>query len=152
MVVFSEVNEVIEFAVKVEKQEYEFYKKCADKTTQPGMKEVFSGFATEELSHMERLNELGKQTKFDTEPVKFGRFNIKMPTNEIEITEENFADFDYKKILKYAIKNETSAFNLYGELADAAEDKNVKGLLQELAREELAHKLKFEQEYQEYFG
>lgn len=152
MAVFSEVNEVLEFAVKVEKQEYEFYAKCAEKATQPGMQEVFSGFAAEEKSHMEKLSELGKKTTFKTEPVKFGRFTIKIPENDIEITEENFADFDYKRILKYAVKNETSAFNLYGELADAAENKNVKGLLQELAREELTHKLKFEEEYQKYFG
>lgn len=151
MINFSDIEEVLAFSINVERQESQFYHDCAEKTSAEGMREVFLGFANEEISHMERLKSLKDELSFPARKHKFRKFIINIPEENSDVTEGKFSNFNYQSVLKYAIRNETAAFNLYCQLADYAEDENIKGLLQELAREELAHKVKFEDEYHKNF-
>ena len=56
-------------------------------------------------------------------------------------------DLDYQKALILAMKKEKAAFMLYTDLADQADDAELKDVFKALAQEEAKHKLRFEIEY-----
>jgi len=56
-------------------------------------------------------------------------------------------NLDVQQALILAMKQEKAAFRLYTDLAAAAPDEELRGLLLALAQEEAKHKLRFEVEY-----
>jgi len=51
----SSVEEILNFAVDQEQQAADFYNELAGKMDRPWMKQVFEGFAKEELGHKAKL-------------------------------------------------------------------------------------------------
>ncbi len=115
---FNSVNEILDYAIVRELAAADFYTDLAGRMDRKRLKEVFLGFAGEELGHKAKLME-----------VKEGK---QMLASE-------------KQIL--AMKAEKNAFRLYNNLANATDDANLKVIFIGLANEEAKHKLRFEIEY-----
>jgi len=107
------------------------------------MKQVFEGFAKEELGHKAKL--LGVQegkalldSQAKVADLKIGDYLVEAATE---------GDLDYQSALVIAMKKEKAAFRLYSDLAGKTDDEGVRDLLLGLAQEEAKHKLRFEVEY-----
>jgi len=137
------VDEILDFAIQREQEAHDFYIDLAKKMDRPGMKEVFTQFAGEELGHRKKL-----------EAVKQGKrlMSAKEKVQDLKIAEylvsvEPDEDLDYQKALILAMKREKASYKLYSDLAASIEDQELKQIFLGLAQEEAKHKLRFEVEY-----
>ena len=52
------ISDVVDFAIEKEEKAMEFYRKCAERAKNPGIKEFFKEMAIEEQSHRDMLKNL----------------------------------------------------------------------------------------------
>ena len=137
------VNEILDFAIKLEERAARFYADLAHKAGHEHLKEIFLGFAEEEKGHKAKLMAIkdGKQML----PVRQRVLDLQVGDYLEEV--EPSGKLDYQKALIIAMKAEKAAFRLYNDLASATDDPVLKEALLGLAQEEAKHKLRFEIEY-----
>ncbi|UCC44109.1 MAG: ferritin family protein [Candidatus Zixiibacteriota bacterium] len=143
LVKFDSADRILDFAIQNEQNAADFYNSLAGKMESDDMKEVFIGFAAEELGHKSRLIAVkdGKQlvsSEGNVQDLKIGDYLV-----DIEMK----PDLDYREALIVAMKAEKAAFRLYRDLAAAAKNDELKSLFLRLAQEEAKHKLRFETAY-----
>jgi len=141
---FENSAEILNFAIKREIEAHDFYTNLAKKMSNSAMKQTFEQFAIEEMGHKMKL-----------EAVKAGEVSLASE----KVTSLGIADYvvegkaekemDYGQALILAMNKEKAAFKLYLDLADAAENQELKNTFLALAQEEAKHKLRFELEYDE---
>ena len=148
MTELNSVDEILDFAIGEEQKASDFYTMLAGKMDKPAMKQIFEGFAKEELGHKAKLEAVkgGKKLISSSEKVA----DLKIGDYLIEVEEEDAGKLDYQQALIIAMKKEKAAFRLYADLAGATNDAETKDLLLGLAQEEAKHKLRFEVEYDEF--
>ena len=142
---WSNIEEVLDFAIKNEQEAADFYVGLADRVKDPNTQILFRDFAKEEMRHMKILKNIKAGGSFK-------------PGNE-KITDMKIADYlvavdssdnlNYQDALILAMKREKVAFKLYTDLASAAASGEMKETFS-LAREEAKHKLSFEMEYDQH--
>ena len=137
-------HDIIDFAIQKEIEANQFYKDLAKQMKNPDMREVFEGFAEEELEHKAKLEGI-KQSK-TIQPAK-NVVDLQIANYVVEV--EPGPDMDYQDALVLAMKNEKTAFRLYLDLANKVSNEEQKSLFLSLANEEAKHKLRFEIEYDE---
>ena len=137
------IDEVLDFAIGEEKAAAEFYARLADQSKTPGMRQVFEGFAQEEMGHKAKLEGIkaGGALRPAGQPVA----DLKMAEYVVDVAPS--PDMNYQGALVLAMKKEKAAFRLYTDLAASADDDKVKTTFLALAQEEARHKLRFEIEY-----
>ncbi|MFO7915193.1 MAG: ferritin family protein [Candidatus Krumholzibacteriales bacterium] len=140
---FSSVDEILDFAIKSEERSHSFYTSLAERVERENMKKVFLDFAAEELGHKEKLLKIKRGEKLLPDQEKVMDLKIAEYVTDVEPGE----DMDYQKALILAMKAEKEAYRMYSDLASAAQDPEIKDILNGLAREEAKHKLRFETEY-----
>ena len=142
---FSNIEEVLDYAIALEQKAIDLYTQIAEKAASEHNRQLFLSFAQEERGH-----------KLKLENVKLGRveigaigkvmdLKISDYANDVELTDNS----SYQDILMYAMKQEKQAFRLYTDLADRTETEEMTNLFLSLAYEEANHKLRFEIEYDE---
>ncbi len=139
-------EEILDFAIQKEQEAADFYNALAGKSELVHVKDIFQGFAQEEMGHKAKL-----------ETVKTGK---RLLEAEKEIADLQIGDhlmemnldatLGYQEALIVAMKAEKAAFKLYSDLASATNDAELKETLLGLAQEEAKHKLRFELEYDEH--
>lgn len=135
---------IIEDAIEREIQAYMFYLTIASKVPDNGLRELYIALAAEELDHKKLLElELMKIGKVVSKHTPIPQINPEMLINSTE----NDLQIDYKDSIMMAIKKEQAAFETYSEMASKTKDIESKRVFLELAQQELKHKLKFQQEY-----
>ncbi len=143
----SPFQAALEFAIREEEAAAAFYLHMAERVDKAWIKEIFLGFAKEEIGHREKLLEVrnGKKvlnTKADVPDIKLGDYLVEVETFDPD-------KLDYQSALIIAMKKEKAAFRLYTDLAASTDDAELKETLLGLAQEEAKHKLRFEVEYDE---
>lgn len=146
MTKLSSVDEILNFAIDREQESADFYNELAGKVSQPAMKNVFTGFAKEELGHKAKLESVKSGKKLVSSEKKVLDLKIGDYLVEVDTTDDS-EKYDYQKALIVAMKKEKAAFRLYSDLAANTDDAAVKDLFLGLAQEEAKHKLRFEVEY-----
>jgi rubrerythrin len=141
---FDSFEDIINFAIEKETEANQFYADMAKKMKNPAMREVFEGFAAEELGHKTKLEGI-KQCK-TIQPAQ-NVTDLHIADYVVEV--EPGPDMDYQDALVLAMKNEKAAFRLYLDLANQVANEEQKSLFLSLAHEEAKHKLRFEIEYDE---
>jgi len=143
---FNSVDEILNFAIRKEQEAHDFYTDIANKAKREPMKQVFLGYAKEELGHKAKLEgvKAGKQLISSQQKV----MDLKLGDTLVDI--EVAPDLSYQDALILAMKAEKNAFILYTSLAEASPNAAVADLFLSLAQEEAKHKLRFELEYDEY--
>jgi len=139
---FNSINEILDFAIEQEKKANKFYTELSERVKDHIMREVFEGFAREELQHKAKL-----------EAIKRGEITVKpesvtSPGIAEQLAEpEPDSDMSYQEALILAMKKEKAAYRLYLEMAVATEDETLADTFFSMAQEEANHKLRFEVEY-----
>lgn len=139
----NNVDEILDFAIQREQEAHDFYMDLAKKMERPGMKEIFTQFAGEELGHRKKLESVKQGKRLLPAAGKVLNLKIAEYTVDVDPNEE----LDYQKALIVAMKREKASFKLYSDLADAVADDDLKQSFRALAQEEAKHKLRFEVEY-----
>jgi rubrerythrin len=140
---FDSVDKILDFAIQKEQDAADFYTSLAGKMKLEYMKDVFRGFAAEEMGHKTKLIAVkdGKQLVSSEQKV----LDLKIGDHLVDI--EMKPDLGYQDALIIAMKAEKAAYRLYNDLAGATDDANLKSLFLGLAQEEAKHKLRFEIAY-----
>jgi rubrerythrin len=143
---FESVNAVLDYAIEKEQDAHDFYKGLARKMDRKYMKEVFEGFAQEELGHKKKIEGIKAGKRLLTSEKKV--MDLKIGDHLVDV--DTSGDLDYQQALIVAMKAEKNAFILYSDLASVTENADLKNTFLALAQEEAKHKLRFEVEYDDY--
>lgn len=139
----SNVDQILDFAIQREQEAHDFYMDLAKKLERPGMKEIFTQFAGEELGHRKKLESVKAGKRLMPSEKKVLDLKISEYTVDVDPAEE----LDYQKALILAMKREKASFRLYNDLAAAVAEEDLQQTFRALAQEEAKHKLRFEVEY-----
>lgn len=140
------VDEILDFAIGQEQQAADFYNDLAGRVERAWMKEIFQGFAKEEMGHKKKLMDM-KEGKLLI-PSQQKILDLKIGDYLVDV--EPTGELDYQQALTVAMKKEKKAFKMYTDLAAAVNDDNLRTIFLALAQEEAKHKLRFELEYDDY--
>lgn len=140
---FNSVDEILDFAIGKEQEAHDIYSSLAGNAANVAMRAVFKEFAAEEAGHKKKLEAVKAGKKLATSAKKILDLKIGDYLVDVEIK----PDLSYQEALILAMKAEKNAYIMYYNLAQAAEDADIKALMLELAQEEAKHKLRFEIEY-----
>jgi rubrerythrin len=141
---FSNLTEIIDFAIAQEIKAAEFYRSVSEQETFSGKKEMFLEFAAEENKHQALLEDL----KAGKAGAQLEDYKFKWIT---DIKRSDYVDdieykpgMAYNEILLLASKREEKALKLYNELLSKAETDEAKKVFKMLCQEEAKHKLALE--------
>ena len=146
MKTFSNINEILDFAMQSEQDAIDFYTHLAGSMKNKQMQEVFLSFAREEVGHKARLQKIKDEALFDMEVEQVRDLKIA----DYVVADKPSENMSYADALVLAMKREKAAFKLYTKLAERTDHPEIKKTFQALAVEESKHKLRFEIEYDEY--
>ncbi len=146
MKTFSNINEILDFAMQSEQDAIDFYTQLAGNMKNKQMQEVFLSFAREEVGHKARLRKIKDEGLFDMEVEQVRDLKIA----DYVVADKPSDNMSYADALVLAMKREKAAFKLYTKLAERTDHPEIKMTFQALATEESKHKLRFEIEYDEY--
>lgn len=147
---FGSVDEVLDFAIKNEKEAVQFYTSLAKQATRAALKTTFKEFAKEEQNHVLLLSDIaGNKEKIDA--YQFKKItDLKISDYMVEI--EYKEGMPMPEILKIAMKREENSVKLYSALADQTDNEDAKKVFQILVQEESKHKLALESMYDDYLA
>ncbi len=145
----KQLKEILDMAIQVKTDAYEFYSTAANIAKDPSAKELLKGFANIELKHKKKfenfdLNEVEKEHHTVKETHDF---HIEQYLLDKEIT----PDSTVQDIMVHVMKREQKIFAFYDNMLKIATSIPVRNLFEELAAEELEHKVKIETEYDDFF-
>ena len=143
---WKSADEILDFAIENEEKAAAFYTELAGKMKSSSMSKVFEDFAQEEQGHKAKL----LRVKETGEMGPASRKILDLKIGDYLVEGEPDPEMDYQQALILAMKQEKAAFKLYTDLAAAAPNDNLRGLLLALAQEEAKHKLRFEVEYDDH--
>ncbi len=149
---FRSFAEVLEFALGREEESISFYENLVEKTEDPLMKMIFKDFLKEEMHHRKRLENIDIEGGLASLFISAGN-----PVNDLKIAEtfedvEPSPEMDFRKTLVVAMKREEKSSQLYSLLAEMTEDEELSLLFVGLATEELRHKHRVEEVYEDLYG
>lgn len=147
---FNSIEEIINYAIKREKEAVEFYEEISKQEDFSGARETFEGFAKEERKHQAMLED------FSINKEKIAEYKLEWIT---DIKRSDYlVDIEYEKgmhytdILRLAMKKEEKALKLYNDLMQKTDNENVMKLFKVLAQEEAKHKGFLEGLYDDYMA
>ncbi|MEY1639579.1 ferritin family protein [Tenuifilum osseticum] len=143
---FSNINDILDFAIAREQDAVDFYNRLAAKARNNDMRHIFEQFAREEMMHKARLAKIKEEgvITLPTEKV------VDLKIADYVVLDSERDDMTYEQALILAMKREKAAFKLYLALSEKVDKTEYKELFKQLAQEESRHKLRFELEYDEY--
>ena len=145
---FETDDEIFEFAIAREIEAYQLFMALAEKVQNPAISIVFQELAAEELEHKERL---------ELEVMKSGKVidtTKELPVPETKSYEQFIVEDDtgvemsYTDILQMGIAKESASIKIFNELAAMVRSKNSRELFLGLVEEEMRHKIKFKNAYE----
>ncbi|MEM4347941.1 MAG: ferritin family protein [Candidatus Altiarchaeota archaeon] len=145
----EEISKILKKALELEVNGYEFYNKCSELTDSKEAKEMFSFLAKEEQRHYEKIEEIYMEN-FKGDYFTYER-NLLSETRNANF-EKIFSLGNLKEkadiidALNLGIKAEKDSIELYNNLSESFEDKNLKELFEKLAGEEKKHLIILEEE------
>jgi len=139
------VNDVVDFAIAKEEKAVEFYRQCADRARNPGIKEFFREMAAEEQRHRDMLKNLDV---LNLDEIKLAQVeNLKISDYLVDVTFTD--DITYQEALIIAMKKEEKALAFYSGWKNKCMSEKASKLFQILENEEEKHKRKLEKLYDE---
>lgn len=140
---FVTLEEIVKFAVQREEEAVQLYTEAARLSTDLASRKMFEEFVAEETGHKKVFSNIdvakSEQLRSQTMPdLGISQYLVSAPLRP---------NMSYPDILRYAIKAEDSAYNLYKAAANATDDPQLKKTLQIFAEVELVHKKRIEDIY-----
>ena len=134
-------------ALKRERASIRLYTAAQDKVLNRSSKELLKEFIIEEEKHKSKILEILKQ-KEKAEELGAPETNIQ-DLKIVDYLEDVplSPDADYQQMLVYAGKREKAAYDFYKQIAGKHKSTQIGKTFTQLAQEELRHKQRLEQEY-----
>lgn len=136
-------NEIIDFAIKKEREAIKFYQDLQKLVSFKSKKEMLHNFEEIERIHIEVLESIRLKT---IKNIHIPRVENLAISDYIVETKAD-ANMSYQDILIVAMKREEKANQLYTRMANESDEEEIKKLFLRLASEEANHKLQFEKIY-----
>lgn len=135
--------EIIEYAMKMEQDGMAFYKKHADATSDPALKQIFMTLVEEEARHYQIFKQLNENPSEITGDEFAASANLGEVKNIFVQMSQNteskqFGD-DVISVWTEALRIEEKAHSFYKEKADSEADGVTKKLMLAIAEEETRH-------------
>jgi rubrerythrin len=143
---FSNINDILDFAITAEQGAVDFYNGLAKQATHEDMRKTFAQFAQEEMGHKARLTQIKETGLLSLTGEQVADLKISNYIPAVQAT----PGMTYSEALVLAMSREKAAFKLYMALSERVGKEDMKQLFLGLAMEESKHKLRFELEYDEY--
>jgi rubrerythrin len=141
------LERALKLALNMEEESIKLYTSAQNRVVNPGSMEFLKELVKEEEKHKNRILEAMK----DQEKVKeIGSYETKIQDLKIVDYLEDVSlspEAGYQEILIYAGKREKATHDFYMELARTYNDEEIGRMFAKLAHEELKHKYRLEQEY-----
>lgn len=144
---FESVDAVLEFAIEREQEAFDFYHGLAAQAADEPMKKLFTSFAEVEAGHKRKLEGVREGTTYL--PIRGKTTDLKIADYLVDV--EASPDMSFQDALVLAMKREQAAKDLYSNLSMMLDDPMLVELFRQLAKEEAAHKARFENLYEENF-
>jgi rubrerythrin len=144
----SEIEEIINFAIKKEEEAYELYTGVAQTTNSPAVKKLMEEIANDELGHKKALEDLSKAEEllnYDIEQVPDLKISDHLVAHPID------EKSDIQEVLTFAMKEEKAAYELYMQMSKAAGNEKHAVIFEKLGQMEKIHKNKLESLYDDMF-
>ena len=138
-------NDIIDFAIKGEKEAIKFYQALQNLVKFEARKELLHSYEQMEQGHVNMLEKL-RDKVFETGEIKMPKVSS-LSISDYLLEVEPSADMNYQDIIIAAMKKEEKAKKLYTDLANQSDDDQAKQIFLRLAAEEEKHKLYFEKIY-----
>ncbi len=139
------LKEILDIAVQKEADAHAFYSLALKIVKDLSAKELLKEFANIELKHRKILE------NFDLDKIDEQHHTIKQPhdlhISQYLIDTEITQDSTIQEVMVHAMKREQKAYEFYNDMAKIVTSVDVKNLFEELAAEELDHKVRIETDY-----
>ncbi len=142
---FESTEDILQFAIDREIDAQNFYNKWSEKVKNPAIGEMLKGLAFQEKGHEEHLKRVKKSGEL--KPSEKHIVDLKIADYLVEVKPSE--DMDYQQALTVAMEREQSSVNLYKTLAKLAPNEKIQDLFLNLVEEEVQHKARLEDEYDE---
>ena len=142
---FSNIQEIIQFAIGKEKDAQTFYRSAASLSQYPGISPLFLELAAEEEKHQKLLEDL-------PDPLNLPENSKAIPDLKISdyLVDLKFnKDMKYQEVMILAMKNEEKSLKFYRAWEAKVQEPAQKKLFTYLADQEAAHKYRLESIYDE---
>lgn len=143
MLEFHSFEDVLDFAILQEQAAQKFYSTLSCEVEDPSVQQFYRALVAEEHSHEEKLRSLKRYA-----------YALRQPDLK-DLAESGYldampvpADITFTDAIKFALKKERSAQQLYSILADMADREELEQLFRHLAAQELEHVRYFQKEYE----
>ncbi|MBD6955233.1 MAG: ferritin family protein [Thermoplasmata archaeon] len=139
-----EIDELLKLAIKSEEESYEFYMEAMKISNFSNVRDTLKELAEEELRHKSIIESLMRGKIDVVENFKDLKLSDHLPKKET-IRE----DSDLQEVLQVAMSRERNEYEFYINLKNSIKNKDVEKVLDFLANQELQHKAKLENMYDE---
>lgn len=137
------LGEVLDFAIAREVEASAFYQKLAENAPDGKARDVFLGFAADEVGHKRKLE--GVKVKADEALLK--KTIPPLEVNNPPVPPSATPDMNFKGALAVAIQKEKMSLDLYSAMADSSAFAPVKAVCIALSKEEEKHQLRLQSLY-----
>jgi len=143
---FTDLKSVIEFAIRREEEAAGNYGNLCRIATEESARKLLADLRDEEKNHKKILQGLTK-AKVRASAVK----DVKdLMISDYLVEEPLTPEMNFQDLLIFAAKKEKRAALLYSDLAKKSLNREQKSLFEFLAKQEKAHKLRLELEYEKH--
>ncbi len=142
---FSQLQEIIDFAIKKEQEAIDFYDALAGQVKNKALTNELIKISGMETGHRERLKNIDAVSFAVGATEKVADMKIA----DYLVAQEPVKGMTWQDILTIAMQRELASVKLYTDLASRIEDATAQGLFEKLAAEESGHKRYFEQIWDE---
>jgi len=142
-----QIQEILDTALQKEIEAQSIYMAMREQVDSPSVKGLLKALADEEEAHAKRIGELKELDSEQWFEDKVADLKQKegIKTDALE------KDACIEDVMLYAINEEQLALEFYSRLVSTVKGKDAKALCEELAHEELKHKVKLELMYGDLF-
>lgn len=141
----SSMDDVVKFAIDKEEKAMDFYRQCADRARNPGIKQFFEEMVEEEKRHRDMLKELKSTGLEGLKLDKVEDLRISDYLLDVKFKE----DITYQEALTLAMKREEKAYAFYSSWQKRCMHEKTAKVFELLAGEEMKHKRRIETLYDE---
>ncbi|MCP4254509.1 MAG: ferritin family protein [Candidatus Scalindua sp.] len=141
----KQLREIMDMAIQYEADANEFYARSAEVAKNLAAKALLKEFAGIELKHKEKLESFNLDEIAD-------EHHAVPKTHDLHVSDYLLdkgvsPDSTSQDIMIHAMKREQKAYEFYTRMLKSVTSEDVRSLFEELAEEELEHKVKIETEY-----
>lgn len=141
---FYTIQDVLQFAIGLEKASQQFYQRLSRNVENSAVSNYLLGLVEEEKLHEQRLQSLlDDQSPFTCEPISVTEIQPYVEATKIPKL------LSYKKAVKMALDKEKAAQMLYSVVAGVIESPDLKEMFLMLSDQERIHREFFEKQYEQ---